>query len=128
MDRQDASMIAGFERGLAAIPEIRHPERLLSDPTTWSGPPPPDLACDQALREEKLATCPACSGHLNDRDETHPRRPALPAPGRGRHPPQGLATQIIQISAAAGRPGGPDGTAVQLGGSTRAGHGKELIT
>lgn len=32
MDRQDASMIAGFERGLAAIPEIRHPERLLSNP------------------------------------------------------------------------------------------------
>ena len=32
MDRQDASMIAGFERGLAAIPEIRHPERLLSGP------------------------------------------------------------------------------------------------
>jgi DNA-binding Lrp family transcriptional regulator len=32
MDRQDASMIAGFGRGLAAIPEIRHPERLVSDP------------------------------------------------------------------------------------------------
>ena len=39
MDREDASTIAGVERGLAAIPEIRHPERLLRDPTTWSGPP-----------------------------------------------------------------------------------------
>jgi hypothetical protein len=32
MDREDASTITEFERGLAAIPEIRHAERLFGDP------------------------------------------------------------------------------------------------
>jgi len=62
MDRQDASMIAGCERGLAAIPEIRHSERLLSDPDYLVRAATADLAWHQALGEEKLATCPACSG------------------------------------------------------------------
>src|SRR6266516_5528061 len=32
MDREDASTITEFERGLAAIPQIRHAERLFGDP------------------------------------------------------------------------------------------------
>ena len=63
MDREDASTIAGFEPGLAAIPEIRHPERLLSDPDYLVRAATADLACRQALREEgNSPPCPACSG------------------------------------------------------------------
>jgi DNA-binding Lrp family transcriptional regulator len=32
MDREDASTITEFERGLAGIPEVRHAERLFGDP------------------------------------------------------------------------------------------------
>ncbi|MGH3192218.1 MAG: Lrp/AsnC family transcriptional regulator, partial [Streptosporangiaceae bacterium] len=32
MDREDASTITEFERRLAAIPEVRHAERLFGDP------------------------------------------------------------------------------------------------
>ena len=58
MDREDASTITGFERGLAAIPEIRHAERLFGDPDYLIRVATADLAAYQALRDEKLAILP----------------------------------------------------------------------
>jgi DNA-binding Lrp family transcriptional regulator len=58
MDREDASTIAEFERGLAAIPEVRHAERLFGDPDYLVRVAAADLASYQALRDEKLATLP----------------------------------------------------------------------
>ena len=115
MDRQDASMIAGFERGLAAIPEIRHPERLLSGPDhlVRAATARPGLLPGPARREtrhlpgvQRLTSTIVMKRILDDRP--------YPPRGPGRHPPQGLATQITQISAAcrrsiwAGRHGRPE--------------------
>jgi DNA-binding Lrp family transcriptional regulator len=58
MDREDASTITEFERGLAAIPEVRHAERLFGDPDYLLRVATADLASYQALRDEKLATLP----------------------------------------------------------------------
>src|SRR5690348_8561359 len=58
MDREDASTITGFERGLAAIPEIRHAERLFGDPDYLIRVATADLAAYQTLRDERLATLP----------------------------------------------------------------------
>src|SRR6266699_1044557 len=58
MDREDASTIAGFERGLAAVPEIRQAERLFGDPDYLIRVATADLASYQVLRDEKLATLP----------------------------------------------------------------------
>ena len=58
MDREDASTITEFERGLAAIPEIRHAERLFGDPDYLVRVATADLASYQTLRDEKLATLP----------------------------------------------------------------------
>ena len=58
MDREDASTITEFERGLAGIPEGRHAERLFGDPDYLVRVATADLAAYQALRDEKLATLP----------------------------------------------------------------------
>ena len=58
MDREDASTIAGFERGLAAVPEIRQAERLFGDPDYLVRVATASLAAYQALRDEKLAALP----------------------------------------------------------------------
>jgi DNA-binding Lrp family transcriptional regulator len=58
MDREDASTITEFERGLAAIREIRHAERLFGDPDYLLRVATADLASYQTLRDEKLATLP----------------------------------------------------------------------
>ena len=58
MDREDASTITEFEHGLAAIPEIRHAERLFGDPDYLIRVATADLASYQTLRDEKLATLP----------------------------------------------------------------------
>jgi DNA-binding Lrp family transcriptional regulator len=58
MDREDASTITGFERGLAAISEVRHAERLFGDPDYLIRVATADLVSYQALRDEKLATLP----------------------------------------------------------------------
>jgi DNA-binding Lrp family transcriptional regulator len=58
MDREDASTITEFERGLADIPQIRHAERLFGDPDYLVRVATTDLAAYQALRDEKLATLP----------------------------------------------------------------------
>jgi DNA-binding Lrp family transcriptional regulator len=58
MDREDASTITEFERGLAAIPEVRHAERLFGDPDYLVRVATADLVAYQALRDQKLATLP----------------------------------------------------------------------
>src|SRR6185369_7941868 len=58
MDREDASTITEFERGLAAIPQIRHAERLFGDPDYLIRVATADLASYQTLRDERLATLP----------------------------------------------------------------------
>jgi DNA-binding Lrp family transcriptional regulator len=58
MDREDASTITEFEHGLAAIPEVRHAERLFGDPDYLLRVATADLASYQTLRDEKLATLP----------------------------------------------------------------------
>ena len=90
MDRQDASTIAGFERGLAAIPQIRHPERLLSDPDHLVRAATADLASYQALRDEKLATLPGVQRLTSTivmkrilDDRPHPPRGPRAAPATG---------------------------------------------
>ena len=58
MDREDASTIIEFERGLAGIPQIRHAERLFGDPDYLIRVATTDLAAYQVLRDERLATLP----------------------------------------------------------------------
>jgi len=58
MDREDASTITEFERGLAGIPEVRHAERLFGDPDYLVRVATADLASYQALRDERLAALP----------------------------------------------------------------------
>jgi DNA-binding Lrp family transcriptional regulator len=58
MDREDAATIVEFERGLAAIPEVRHAERLFGDPDYLVRVAITDLEAYQALRDERLATLP----------------------------------------------------------------------
>ena len=58
MDREDASTIGRFEDGLAAIPEVRHAERLFGDPDYLIRVATADLASYQVLRDEKLAVLP----------------------------------------------------------------------
>jgi DNA-binding Lrp family transcriptional regulator len=58
MDREDAATIAGFEDGLAGVPEVRHAERLFGDPDYLVRVATADLAAYQVLRDEKLATLP----------------------------------------------------------------------
>jgi DNA-binding Lrp family transcriptional regulator len=58
MDREDATTIARFERGLAEVAEVRHAERLFGDPDYLVRVATADLDAYQALRDEQLATLP----------------------------------------------------------------------
>jgi DNA-binding Lrp family transcriptional regulator len=58
MDREDADTIAAFEAALAAIPEIRHAERLFGDPDYLLRVVATDLNDYATLRDQKLATLP----------------------------------------------------------------------
>jgi DNA-binding Lrp family transcriptional regulator len=58
MDREDASTITDFEQRLAAIPEVRHAERLFGDPDYLLRVATASLEAYQALRDHKLATLP----------------------------------------------------------------------
>jgi DNA-binding Lrp family transcriptional regulator len=58
MDREDAATIDRFETALAAIPEVRHAERLFGDPDYLIRVAAPDLGGYAALRDAKLATLP----------------------------------------------------------------------
>jgi DNA-binding Lrp family transcriptional regulator len=58
MDREDAETIAAFEAALAAVPEIRHAERLFGDPDYLLRVVATDLNDYATLRDQKLATLP----------------------------------------------------------------------
>jgi DNA-binding Lrp family transcriptional regulator len=58
MDREDTSTIADFEDGLAAIPEVRHAERLFGDPDYLVRVATTDLTAYQELRDRKLGALP----------------------------------------------------------------------
>lgn len=58
MDREDAATITKFEAELAAIPEVRHAERLFGDPDYLLRVLAPDLAGYATLRDETLAALP----------------------------------------------------------------------
>jgi DNA-binding Lrp family transcriptional regulator len=58
MDREDAGTIAAFEAALAAVPQIRHAERLFGDPDYLLRVVAIDLNDYAMLRDQKLATLP----------------------------------------------------------------------
>jgi DNA-binding Lrp family transcriptional regulator len=58
MDREDAGTVAAFEAALAAVPEIRHAERLFGDPDYLLRVVAIDLNDYATLRDTKLATLP----------------------------------------------------------------------
>jgi DNA-binding Lrp family transcriptional regulator len=58
MDREDAATVAAFEAALAAIPQIRHAERLFGDPDYLLRVVATDLNDYARLRDQKLATLP----------------------------------------------------------------------
>jgi DNA-binding Lrp family transcriptional regulator len=58
MDRGDFDTIAAFEEGLAAVPEVRHAERLFGVPDYLLRVVAPSLDDYAALRDQKLATLP----------------------------------------------------------------------
>ncbi|WP_028921621.1 Lrp/AsnC family transcriptional regulator [Pseudonocardia acaciae] len=58
MDREDAATITAFESALAAVPEVRHAERLFGDPDYLVRVTAPDLDGYAALRDETLAALP----------------------------------------------------------------------
>ena len=58
MDREDSATIAEFDRGLAAIAEIRQAERLFGEVDYLLRVFTADIASYQTLRDEKLASLP----------------------------------------------------------------------
>ena len=58
MDREDAATITAFEAALAAVPEVRHAERLFGDPDYLLRVATADLPGYAALRDETLAALP----------------------------------------------------------------------
>jgi len=58
MDREDAGTVAAFEAALAAVPEIRHAERLFGDPDYLLRVVATDLNDYATLRDQQLATLP----------------------------------------------------------------------
>ena len=58
MDREDAATITEFEAALAAVPEVRHAERLFGDPDYLLRVAAADLSGYAAMRDETLAALP----------------------------------------------------------------------
>src|SRR5215467_2965058 len=95
MDREDASTIVDFEDGLAAIPEVRHAERLFSDPDYLVRVATTDLTAYQELRDRKLAALPGVQRLTSTivmkrivDDRPYPTLPPAGATARRRQPPR----------------------------------------
>jgi DNA-binding Lrp family transcriptional regulator len=58
MDREDTATITEFEAALAAVPEVRHAERLFGDPDYLLRVTSADLQGYAALRDQTLAALP----------------------------------------------------------------------
>lgn len=93
MDREDASTITDFEEGLAAIPEVRHAERLFGDPDYLVRVATTDLTAYQELRDRKLAALPGVQRLTSTivmkrivDDRPYPTLPSAGATARRRQP------------------------------------------
>ncbi|HYK71084.1 MAG TPA: Lrp/AsnC family transcriptional regulator [Streptosporangiaceae bacterium] len=93
MDREDTSTIAAFEEGLAAIPEVRHAERLFGDPDYLVRVATTDLTAYQELRDSSLAALPGVQRLTSTivmkrivDDRPYPTRPPAGAASRRRQP------------------------------------------
>ena len=62
LDRGDPGTVAAFEAALAAVPQIRHAERLFGDPDYLLRVVATDLNDYATLRDQKLATLPGVQG------------------------------------------------------------------
>ena len=93
LDRGDASTVAAFEAALAAIPQIRHAERLFGDPDYLMRAVAMDLDDYAALRDQKLATLPGVQRITSTMvmKRIVDNRP-LPLPGTNSRPVPGPAT------------------------------------
>jgi DNA-binding Lrp family transcriptional regulator len=58
LERGDAATVAAFEAAVAAVPQIRHAERLFGDPDYLLRVVAADLNDYAALRDQELATLP----------------------------------------------------------------------
>jgi DNA-binding Lrp family transcriptional regulator len=58
LDRGDAGTVAAFEAALAAVPQVRHAERLFGDPDYLLRVVASDLSDYATLRDQELATLP----------------------------------------------------------------------
>jgi DNA-binding Lrp family transcriptional regulator len=58
LDRGDAGTVAAFEAALAAVPQVRHAERLFGDPDYLLRVVATDLNDYATLRDQELATLP----------------------------------------------------------------------
>ena len=87
MDREDASTITVFEMALAAVPEVRHAERLFGDPDYLLRVATADLPAYAALRDETLAALPGVqrltSTIVMKRVVDDRPLPLMPGAGRG---------------------------------------------
>ena len=58
LERGDAATVAAFEAAIAAVPQVRHAERLFGDPDYLIRVATADLTAYQEMRDTKLATLP----------------------------------------------------------------------
>jgi DNA-binding Lrp family transcriptional regulator len=58
LERGDAATVAAFETAIAALPQVRHAERLFGDPDYLLRVAARDLDDFAAVRDQKLATLP----------------------------------------------------------------------
>jgi DNA-binding Lrp family transcriptional regulator len=58
MEREDSATIRAFETALAAVPQVRHAERLFGDPDYLVRVVTADLAAYAELRDETLSALP----------------------------------------------------------------------
>ena len=107
LDRGDAGTVAAFEAALAAIPQIRHAERLFGDPDYLLRVVAIDLDDYATLRDQKLATLPGVRRITSTivMKRIVDNRP-LPLPGTRRRTVHGAAgTPDPQPASSPGTPG-----------------------
>ena len=92
MEREDSATIRAFETALAAVPEVRHAERLFGDPDYLVRVATTDLAAYAELRDETLAALPGVqrltSTIVMKRIVENRPLPLAPAPGVPRARPR----------------------------------------
>ena len=105
LDRGDAATVAAFEAAIAAVPQIRHAERLFGDPDYLMRVVATDLNDYAALRDQTLATLPGVQRITSTMvmKRIVDNRP-LPLPGTHSHTARGpAATTNRQPTGSRGR-------------------------